>query len=637
MKKAMWVVNGVFAPEAVVFTACVQLRTALDFRRKLEKVLRGDNKRDVDSNAGSNEQKGKNGTTSRVTEETTDAMKGPQTADNPAARLPNTSADTSVPNMYGIPSIVKSKLSSINNDQDGGLGGLGPLIHSLTTSEGEGKPTLSPSGNIANKTPVTETFTNIPDFDTERESFLDLNAYRISRQQSMTEEEAFPNHKVPLIYAWYVVMGGFTIDVSPLHDYYDVVTITHHGILALAKRGLFLQLRKESIKDKSKADFLAKGLVFIQVLFLIVQVSARKAEGLPISLLEIHTLVHVVCALSMYVTWWGKPLGIKDPTRIDSTVWGNPSPEEAVRWQSCIASMLVLCTWFKSWDVIDSELQPISEAYYARNFQDKALTQSPETRIGNNPKPTTEIRSGHALPPGPTREKCPTQAELLSRRDQDPLATIKIRSGKSICGGVGPEYNGADSDFQWLFTERALKRWIFAFSSKSPTLINVPDRDPDSKSEWMESPYFERIIPNFFAHSYKQDRLSIWIAWSTCFVYGGIHATAWNFTFPSAQERLLWRISCPILVAFGVPVAELIRYALRAQAEGWRDVLHKVTLTSWYPLPHRRSLFHMFGAFILPFYIAARIFLVIEAFISLRRVPVGVYSAVSWALNVPHL
>ena len=69
---------------------------------------------------------------------------------------------------------------------------------------------------------------------------------------------------------------------------------------------------------------LAKGLVCFQVTWMVVQVQhnvpftwqtlegfnqlyqqaiARKASGYPLALLELHTLVHVLCALIMYSLW----------------------------------------------------------------------------------------------------------------------------------------------------------------------------------------------------------------------------------------------------------------------------------------------------------------------------------------------
>lgn len=44
---------------------------------------------------------------------------------------------------------------------------------------------------------------------------------------------------------------------------------------------------------------------------------ARKVHGYPLTLLELHTLVHVICAFAMYGLWFRKPLEIYEPTVVE--------------------------------------------------------------------------------------------------------------------------------------------------------------------------------------------------------------------------------------------------------------------------------------------------------------------------------
>ncbi|KAJ4014498.1 hypothetical protein NW752_007263 [Fusarium irregulare] len=83
-------------------------------------------------------------------------------------------------------------------------------------------------------------------------------------------------------------------------------------IIKLAERGHWIQIRKQDIDDKSKADTIQKTLVVIQVLWMVIQCIARRVYDLPSSLLEIHTIVHVVCAVFLYACWFGKPLNIQE-------------------------------------------------------------------------------------------------------------------------------------------------------------------------------------------------------------------------------------------------------------------------------------------------------------------------------------
>ena len=99
-------------------------------------------------------------------------------------------------------------------------------------------------------------------------------------------------------------MGGFVYDVKNLRDDLSVVTLTPCGIIALARQGQFVDISTEDITDKSKAGIFTKSFVCVQVSWMVIQCIARKTIGYPLALLEIHTMVHVVCALTIYVLWW---------------------------------------------------------------------------------------------------------------------------------------------------------------------------------------------------------------------------------------------------------------------------------------------------------------------------------------------
>jgi hypothetical protein len=49
---------------------------------------------------------------------------------------------------------------------------------------------------------------------------------------------------------------------------------------------------------------LQKIIVVGQVLWMVLQCIARTAYHLPLSLLEIHTMFHVACALLLYICWF---------------------------------------------------------------------------------------------------------------------------------------------------------------------------------------------------------------------------------------------------------------------------------------------------------------------------------------------
>ncbi|KAH0603997.1 uncharacterized protein H6S33_007028 [Morchella sextelata] len=72
--------------------------------------------------------------------------------------------------------------------------------------------------------------------------------------------------------------------------------------------------------DKGKSDLIAKLLVCIQAVWLGVQSTARLGVGLPVTLLEIHILMHVPCTLVMYACWMKKPLDVAEQVAVTTDI-----------------------------------------------------------------------------------------------------------------------------------------------------------------------------------------------------------------------------------------------------------------------------------------------------------------------------
>ncbi len=107
-------------------------------------------------------------------------------------------------------------------------------------------------------------------------------------------------------------MGGIvTGDVEKIHDNITgPITLTPDAVIEFARNGTFFEISCELISDRSKSNLLGKGLVCMQVIWFLIQCIARAVAGYPLALLEVHTMVHVVCALFMYALWWQVSLHI---------------------------------------------------------------------------------------------------------------------------------------------------------------------------------------------------------------------------------------------------------------------------------------------------------------------------------------
>ncbi|KAI5790987.1 hypothetical protein FPQ18DRAFT_260286, partial [Pyronema domesticum] len=121
--------------------------------------------------------------------------------------------------------------------------------------------------------------------------------------------------------AFFVVMGGvayrrgtdFGIPEAALK--FPNLILTPECFLELATRKMIHPgiLDTRSITERSKADALAKFLICVQALWMAINVVARKAGGLPSTLIELNVVVHVVVTVVVYGMWWYKPLGVQNP------------------------------------------------------------------------------------------------------------------------------------------------------------------------------------------------------------------------------------------------------------------------------------------------------------------------------------
>ncbi len=124
--------------------------------------------------------------------------------------------------------------------------------------------------------------------------------------------------------------------------------------------------------------------------------------------------------------------------------------------------------------------------------------------------------------------------------------------------------------------------------------------------------------------------------------YGGIHLTAWNFEFPSRVESIIWRTACFVIVGSSFTFLVIPSWTSLMNRLYGRDYVYtradkKISRS----LKSMRALTLMMGlgsaGLLLLCYPASRLYLVVESFLSLRQVPIGVYAAVPWVQNIPHV
>ncbi len=110
--------------------------------------------------------------------------------------------------------------------------------------------------------------------------------------------------------------------------------------------------------------------------------------------------------------------------------------------------------------------------------------------------------------------------------------------------------------------------------------------------------------------------------------YGCVHLAAWEFEFPTAIESLLWKISGFIIVSlFSASVSILLLIIILATCVLANYDADKIS--------DRFS--KQLGKFMMLVFMLSRLYIVVEAFVSLRAVPIGVYWTPAWVQMIPHV
>ena len=113
-----------------------------------------------------------------------------------------------------------------------------------------------------------------------------------------------------ITHGFFLDMGGFT-----LHDEQGtalrILGPDELGELFRKGKIAWPSITEEEIQDRSKGDYLSKGIVLIQTTWFIVHCIARGMYGLEITELEVVTLAFVALTGAISYLWWDKPVDVR--------------------------------------------------------------------------------------------------------------------------------------------------------------------------------------------------------------------------------------------------------------------------------------------------------------------------------------
>lgn len=448
-------------------------------------------------------------------------------------------------------------------------------------------------------------------------------------------------------------MGGFIVDVSHLHNTLSRLTISPKGLYFLAKHGHFVKISDDAVRDKSKADTLAKLLVCLQVSWMLVQTVSRKIIGYPITLLEVHTLVHVACALAMYGLWFKKPLDIRDPAWVDTS-----------EFEDLLALMLVRNYGFGTRVRTHDQGKPVpinsvehrfangSESAYLHVYPTSEKDESANATAQNSQAFEPHLSSS-AIPNAVVHHEVAGCDYSFGPSVHGP-AVCSLISGQALECGIGPamsvhnlwraqEEHQHGGHLQIALTSRDVRRWTLAARASrrmgEELYRDSPKGSVNYFTLYTHSIFLDRkgLQAGFYAYFCAWASGGLIAALTICIFYGAAHITAWSFVFPTDVERLLWRIACVDTIAGVISLLAIFSIVVFLHEHG-----HKLLLKSFFTWePGIMSLFYrlviLIGVLNFPLFVLSRIYIITESFISLRHVQLGVYQTVQWTDYIPHL
>lgn len=149
---------------------------------------------------------------------------------------------------------------------------------------------------------------------------------------------------------------------------------------------------------------------------------------------------------------------------------------------------------------------------------------------------------------------------------------------------------------------------------------------PGEPRVWLDKYFWGRTILFMM-----RERMFLLLLVTLPLVYGGIHLATWDFHFATKTEHLLWKIACFEIMGT-IPFGALYSLGFRRSS-----LFPARTFDFGRLIKLEHALIWAFYPPLATLYALARLYIVVESFISLRHVPIGSYAAVPWVQDIPHV
>ncbi|KAF5319408.1 hypothetical protein D9619_008553 [Psilocybe cf. subviscida] len=494
-------------------------------------------------------------------------------------------------------------------------------------------------------------------------------------------------------HGFFIQMGGFVLYERGVPT--QVLDYPHFKRLLKSKSIDAPLITKSDIQDRSKGDAISKGFIVLQTTWFVVHCIARVKKDLPLCELEIITLGFAVLNAMTYAVCWNKPQGVgasfcvplkdtvaisniiqdlidmvpmdtkqpSDAATMDRETHAGMAPVQPQASQSHVhvvshhPSDDVAVSWASTSNGLTSHLTPLQPPAASQRQEHGELPERMRTlRSLQSTKPELLELLGPFLPRntlGPKREGTSGWLRTQLQKDyHDQPWTfaffLPIRCTQFV---LRPLAKMADSDTVAASALRVPMFYAYSGSDSQNDAQTKAHASLSTDGALLGSLRRDQIdVQSNFHGSITQEFVDIYLEaidtasqpqshayLASCVigvVFGMVHLLAWSATFATTIERKLWRLSAVVITV--VPAIVAI---------GWPWLRYLVIFRKQEVLKKRRPKIAKVGKFIqvgipvvlgVPFYVLARFTLLTLALISLRDLPPGVHTAVSWTSFIPH-
>ncbi|KAK3632039.1 hypothetical protein LTR22_020779 [Elasticomyces elasticus] len=478
------------------------------------------------------------------------------------------------------------------------------------------------------------------------------------------KSKSIRRHPWTIVHSHFALMGGFAIDL-PASDHNIVpgkperlrLTIEGLKLMASIDPKLLPDISREAIQDKSKASPLAKTIVCLQALWFCVQCITRLIQGLSISLLELNTFAHALCAFVIYGLWWNKPLDVEEPLLLQG--------EGLER----VTTALVML------DIVSARPIEFSQGFEAEYGQGKTtLARARLTFVGHwnldyinmdypDDKPVlmAGAENNVAKVPGPGHIILPKEfrlapkefrlAEFLPfhqhKQKRVPASTSDsehnmvllkghhhLHGFRIVAKSLEPRAPRPDSSVWLTKNDVRCMGLVFELTKENPdmaeamakVLANKDDEGAGTTHLVLRSKNWP-LLGTWNSSGVKLYSKAILAGFTLAgVVYGMIHLSAWNAPFPSVSQMWLWRASAITLISSPVfLIIGLMGDYDANESDG--------NVCSLFCAPFSFA-FMVIGVLC---YATARVYLVVECFIGLSHLPPDAFLVPQWSRYFPHI